>query len=249
MFDDFHDFNPATTRWSMAYYRPRDPVAAHTHDLNDEQQLYADPAYAGSSDHALGLNPFEHRDGKFAIVARKLDPATKPFAYGREYSSGMLQSRNFFSQIDGYFEASSQIPAGKAIWPAFWLVPTNGSTPPELDVLESLGHKPDEIYSTLHWNYQDPKNGHQECKRVVSGATTRSVIYGVLWTPEMIVYYTDRVPVQMVRNHPSMRKPMYVILNLAVGGNWPGKIGPDTPAEARMIIDWVAAYQLNEIAP
>jgi beta-glucanase (GH16 family) len=246
MMDDFRNFDPAHTRWTLAYYRPRDPAAAHTHDLNDEQQIYVDPSYGGSSYRPFGINPFENRNGRLNIIAKPLPPTLKPLAYNREYSSGMLQSHDFFSQLYGYFEAAIQIPAGQAMWPAFWLVPTDGSTPPELDVLESLGHKPEEIYSTQHWNYKDPKNGHLECKRVIPDATNRSVVYGVLWTPEMIVYYTDRVPVQAIRTHPTMIRPMYLILNLAVGGKWPGKISPQTPTEGRMAIDWVAAYRVED---
>jgi beta-glucanase (GH16 family) len=249
MFEDFHDFDPAHTRWSLAYYRPNDPVAAHTHDMTDEQQIFVDPSYAGSADHALGLNPFELVDGKLNIVARRLPDDLRSVLYNRVYSSGLLHSREFFSQLYGYFEASIQIPAGQALWPAFWLIPTHTPTPPELDILESLGHKPHEVYSTLHFNYRDPKNGHIECRHNIPDATKRSVVYGALWTPDMVVYYIDRVPVRVVRAHPTMRKPMHLILNLAVGGNWPGKVSDATPPEARMIVDWVAGYSVKETPP
>lgn len=241
-FDDFHNFDPANTGWTLYYNRPHDPVAARTHDNNEEQQVYVDAGYAGTAGRPLGINPFSFEKGRLAITAHKLDDETKSYLHGRPYASGMLQSRRLLSQLYGYFEASIQIPAGRAMWPAFWMVPTD-TTPPELDILESLGHRPEEIYSTLHWNYKDPK-GHTECKRVIPDATKRSVVYGVLWTPEMIVYYTDRVPVQAVLTHPTMRRPMYMLINLAVGGKWPGPVTAETPREARMIVDWVAAYAL-----
>lgn len=245
-FDHFHDFDPEHTRWELAYDRPGDSVAAHTHDYNGEQEVYVDPTYRGTADRPLGINPFSLEGGHLVITARRLDDKMKSLLHGRLYSSGMLQSSAFFRQTYGYFEASIRIPEGLALWPAFWMVPATRPSPPELDILEVLGQEPQEIYSTLHWNYRDPKNGHIECKRVVPNSAERSVVYGVLWTPEMIVYFTDRVAVQAIRTHPILRVPMYLILNLAVGGSWPGPVTAETPAEARMVVDWVAAYRLAE---
>ena len=242
-YDDFHDFNPERTRWTLHYERPNNPGAAHTHDFTDEQQIFTDPSYPGTADRPLGLNPFRIENDHLSIVARKIDENLLPFVYGRRYFSGLLQSHEFFSQLYGYFEASIQIPAGQGFWPGFWLVPEDGPTPPELDILEALGDHADVIYSTVHWNYKDPK-GTLVCKRVIPDSATRSVIYGVLWTPEIIVYYTDRVPVLAIRT-PPMPRAMYFIFDLNVGGQWPGKISDRTPAEGRMAIDWVAAYSYD----
>lgn len=243
-FDDFHDFEPGHTRWLLTYNSPGDPVAGHTHYNSAEQQVYVDPSYSGTAGQPLGINPFSFENGHLVIAAHRLDDQMRSVLHGRLYSSGMLQSSALFTQTYGYFEASIQIPEGLGLWPAFWMVPATRHSPPELDIIEILGRTPQDIYSTLHLNYNDPKNGRIGCKRQEPATTRRSVMYGVLWTPEVIVYFTDRVPAQAIRSDPSMRVPMFLILNLAEGGPWPGPVTPETPVDARMVVDWVAAYGL-----
>lgn len=256
-FDDFQQLDKGWSRWHPHYdggwdankqrWLGYDWPVKRTLQGNQEQQIYVDPGYKGTGKEALKLDPFRLVDGRLEITAQRTPDSAKPHLMGHEFVSGLLSSRPSFTQKHGFFELRARIPEGKALWPAFWLLPDNKSWPPEIDVFEVVGHKPDVIVQTTHW--KDPQSGARKvssCRTRLAGATKGFHQYGVLWTAERLVYYIDRRPVAHFKTPPGLDQPMYMLMNLAVGGTMVGKADQDTPMPAVLAIEWVAAYQLSD---
>src|SRR5206468_2525137 len=110
-----------TSGWQTSFY-----FGGRTLSSNGEQQYY--------SDSSVGVNPFAVANGVLDITA---SPGANPGALW--YNSGLITTEGMFSQTYGYFEMRAKLPAGQGMWPAFWLLPSDKSWPPELDVLEAFG--------------------------------------------------------------------------------------------------------------
>ena len=80
---------------------------------------------------------------------------------GMPYTSGMVTSFESFSQQFGWFEIRARFPRGQGLWPAFWLLPITKAWPPEIDVLEILGHQTNVVYFTTHWSNETTASSHQ----------------------------------------------------------------------------------------
>lgn len=232
----------ATTRtgiWRTEYgWGGGGTLQSRTLASNAELQLYMDAAYKGTGDRPLGVNPFSVTDGILDIAARPTAPAIAPFIGGYSYTSGLLTSKPSFSQEYGYFEVRAKLPAVAGFWPAFWLLPADGSWPPELDVFETLGQDS----GTVHVSAIGPRagGGRELDTALVHVDTTQWHTYGADWGPTSIGYYIDGTEVARLATPAAMQgKEMYMLLNLAVGG-WAGT--PQAGARADMLVDYVRAY-------
>ena len=211
--------------------------------LNSEQQIYVDPDYDDA-----GLNPFSVGDGVLTITAQKapsnITAPSDKFSWSADdtYTSGLLNSEGMFSVQYGYFEISAQMPEGNGLWPAFWLLQSNGEWPSEYDIVEVLGKSPDYLYASAHGT---DDNGDHVTDSTVSTAFDSSDgfhTYGFDWQEDSIIWYYDGVKVFESENTVDDQS-MYLLLNLAVGG-WAGS--PDDSAfPAEMKIDYVRVYQKN----
>ena len=198
---------------------------------NAEQEYY--------SDSSVGVNPFSVTNGALDIAAA---PSSNPSATGGlPYTSGIITTYGSFQQTYGYFEMRAKLPAGQGLWPAFWMLPSDRSWPPEIDVMEMLGQQPTVLHSTVHSNS--------------TGAHTMSAVwaiepdlsaafhtYGVDWEPQDITFYFDGTAIGQVATPSDLDKPMYMIANLAVGGSWGGYPDGTTIFPAHMDIDYIRAY-------
>ena len=159
---------------------------------------------------------------------------------GYAYTSAFLTSsaRPKFSY--GYFEIRAKLPKGPGIWPAFWL--TNDSTL-EIDGLEMLGDRPSRIYQTLHENdsqiYQGVKDGPDYSADFHT--------YGIDWQPGYVKWYIDGVCTASYV-HAMPADPLYICLNTAVGGTWPGAPTPATTFPVNYDIDYVHVYDTMPVA-
>lgn len=194
------------------------------------------------SDSSVGVNPFSDSNGVLSITATPAKPGvTTPAGSGLTYTSGLITTYKSFSQLYGYFEVKAQLPAGQGMWPGFWLLPTKGPWPPEIDVLEHYGNDPTTVYQTLHTD----DGGFNTSKQVASYLANASGgfhTYGVDWEADKITWYVDRVAVGQTATPSDMHVPMYMLVNLAVGG--PADIAgvPDGNSSQTMRIDSVKAY-------
>ena len=230
-FNSFSLFNGATGTWKPTFYYGDRTLAD-----NAERQFYVDPTYQN-----LGLNPFSVRDGVLTISAQKAPDTLRPSIQNLDYTSGMINSEQAFSMQYGYFEIRAQMPAGKGLWPAFWMLPIDGSWPPELDIVEMIGQEPSSLYTTMH------SQGTGKYKQTTKGTKVADMTagfhtYGVDWGPQKIAWYFDGQKVFEADTPADMHQPMYMIANLAVGGTWPGNPDSSTTFPAQMKIDYVRAY-------
>ncbi len=233
--------NTGTTATKSNTWQTWDGWGNRTLSSNGELQWYVDPDYKG-----LGLNPFSINDGVLKITAAKVPNASVQQAlYGYKYTSGELTTASSFSQKYGFFEMKAQMAGGKGIWPAFWMLATDKSWPPEIDIVEYIGDQPNTLYTTLHTKDGNSGKGTNGGVDLSKGFHT----YGVDWQSDKITFYFDGKAV-FSRNTPSdMHKPMYMLLNLAVGGHWPGS--PDATTDwtkTNMYIDYVRVWSKDQNA-
>lgn len=154
----------------------------------------------------------------------------------------MMTTLGKFSQEYGRFEIRCRVPKGKGMWPAFWLLPDPKGWPPEIDVLEILGHEPNKVYLTQH--YRDAQGKHQSHGGSWSGPDFSAGFhdYAVEWSPRRIVWFVDGV--ERFRSEDAVPSgKMYLLLNLAVGGSWPGAPDAQTKFPAVLAVDYVRVYQ------
>ena len=159
---------------------------------------------------------------------------------GYDYTSGLISSYPAFAQEYGYFEIRAKLPRGQGLWPAFWLLPVDGSWPPEIDVFEALGQETTTVSMTTHW-LED--GVHQERRSSFTGPDFADDYhtFAVEWSRNKQVWYVDGVKRFDVHDQ-SPSGPMYLLANLAVGGDWPGEPDASTPFPAVFAIDYIRAY-------
>lgn len=221
-----------------------------------EQELYVDAAFVpapGGTDkegHAdapdaqgkpLGYDPFAVRNGCLEISAIPV-PAELRGRVDRAYLSGLISTEWSFTQRFGYFEMRAQLPPGRGLWPAFWMVSKTAAEHIEIDAFEAIG-EPGRIYHSIHMS-----KALQPLLHVASaaprGETDGMHTYGVSWTADAVVFYVDGVEHARADGAPLRdAPPMYLLANLAVGGNWPGAPPAATHFPAVMRIDYIRAYQ------
>jgi serralysin len=212
---------------------------------NGEQQAYVDPSFTGSANVPLGLNPFSIANGGLHIQAAIADAAVAPYLRGQKYTSGILTTYNSFTQLYGYFEIRAKLPAGKGYWPAFWMIPKGiMPTPPEIDIVEALGDQLTSLFVTAHWNEQSKAKSHG-FKITVPDMSLDFHRYGALWTESQIAWYFDGKRIAYVATPPDLHSPMYLLLNLAVGGRWPGPPNQATPFPGDMLVAYIRAYSVE----
>jgi beta-glucanase (GH16 family)/uncharacterized protein with FMN-binding domain len=225
--DEFNSFSSTPQgagTWQSTLY------GARTLSNNGEVQYY--------SDSTVGVNPFSLQNGELTITA---SPGGNPA--GLAYNSGVISTLGTFSQQYGYFEMRAELPQGAGMWPGFWLLNTDHTWPPELDILEAFG--------APNGGQGGSNLAHINAISTVPGQSTGAWIaipgdiydsyhtYGVDWEADYITYYIDGAAVGQIKTPDDMHKPMYVVANLAVGGNWVGSPAGET---SQMKIDYIRAY-------
>jgi beta-glucanase (GH16 family) len=222
--------NGAATTWMTSYYNGQ-------RTLGQEEQYF--------SDSSVGVDPFSIADGILTITA---SDGSNPD--GLPYDSGVLTTYQSFSQEYGYFEIRAALPTGQGAWPAFWMLPANGSWPPELDVFEAIGTaSPGNIYVTTHSDATGSNVTSSQLVQVPGGIGAFHT-YGVDWEPDTITFYIDGNEVASMPTPADMHQPMYMLVDLAMGaqGSWPGAAAADGPAQ-QMEIDYIRAYATAATIP
>lgn len=166
--------------------------------------------------------------------------AKKEQVEGFEYTSAKLTTKHKKEILHGKIEVLAQVPKGKGTWPAIWLLGSSISQVGwplcgEIDVMEHVGHTPNEIHMSLHTKANNHlKNNHQTKYLHIKDATDRFVKYVVIWQEDSIEFYIDDVkivrfdkPKDPTQDNWPYNQPFYLILNLAIGGWWGGKIDDD----------------------
>ena len=246
---DWYDLDPVTRRgnavWTTNFlFRPNaDDAGNRSLTNNGEQEIYVDKEFKGTGFTPLKLNPFSIKGGKLIITAAAAPTGALPYLSGYHYTSGLITTRKSFTQTYGLFEIRAKMPKGQGLWPAFWLMPSDGSWPPEIDVMEILENKPDVLYTSVHT--KDKDQGNPTMLSTIADSSADFHTYSVDWEPDQIVFYVDDHEVTRKPTPSDLHKPVYMLANLAVGGNWPGKVDP-TVLPAQFEIDWIRAYRRRD---
>jgi beta-glucanase (GH16 family) len=186
----------------------------------------------------FSIDPFSADEGVLEITAQHAQTVGGRGIENYPYVSGLISTQPSFSQTYGYFEMRAELPQGKGLWPAFWMLPTDDSWPPEIDVVESIGD-PSHVYMTAHSQYT--KSDGAEASITPNTFHT----FAVSWDKRDLVWYIDGGEAARVPTPDDMHKPMYMLANLAVGGNWPGAPDRSTPFPAKLMIDYIRAYRFG----
>jgi beta-glucanase (GH16 family) len=207
-----------------------------------------------------------HLNGRGSLVIKALKkalPTEFKCWYGPcRFTSARLSTKKTFKQAYGRFEARIKLPFGQGIWPAFWLLgadldsvgwPACG----EIDVMENIGREPKVIHGTLHGPGYSGAQGIGASYSLTRGQRFADAYhtYTVEWEPEEIRWYVDGNIYQTKRatDLPIGGKwvydhPFFIIMNLAVGGAWPGNPDATTVFPQEMLIDYVRVYRSSRPA-
>lgn len=181
------------------------------------------------------------------------------------YTSARLTTAKHFSFRYGRVEARAKIPSTKGIWPAIWMMPTDsvyGGWPHsgEIDILESV-NTANEIYGTIH--YGNPGHVHQGAPFRFPDWTENQLfsddfhVYAIEWEPEEIRWYVDGIHFGTQNEWQTKAAPypapfdqdFHLIVNVAVGGNWPGPTDETSVFPQEMLVDYVRVYQTDNELP
>ncbi len=201
----------------------------------------------------------EVSDGTLKIIARKVNDDK---VYGSYTSARMISYHGGASFKYGRIEARIKVPAGVGTWPAFWMlgdaILEGGSWPScgEIDIMEHVGYDPDKIHATIH--YWDNSSNYTSQNRSTSIVSEEEwLVYGVLWTGESMQFYINEIDnIYATYTTPSNKTNWpfdashFIILNLAIGGDWGGQQGVDNTmfdesGSVQMEVDYVRAYNIN----
>ncbi len=202
-------------------------------------------------------NSFQ-QDGNLVIkvLAEKF---TGTDGVSRDYTSARLKTAGKFSQAYGRFEARIKIPKGQGIWPAFWLLgdhigkmgwPDCG----EIDIMENIGKEPALVHGTIHGPGYSGGGGPSAPFALLDNARFADDfhVYAVEWEPKAIRFYVDdhlystRTPNDIPKDAKWVfDHPFFILLNVAVGGSWPGSPDAATQLPQTMLVDYVRVYKRN----
>jgi beta-glucanase (GH16 family) len=169
------------------------------------------------------------------------------------YSSGIISSGKDmydpsvaprFAFQYGYVEMQAQVPAGQGFWSAFWLLRADRVLPWEIDIFEILGHQPDTAYMTVHYPQSDGSTGQNSAGYLGPNFSAGYHTFALEWNADRLVWYVDGVERKRESNTAHIpHDPMYLIANLAVGGDWPGPPDGTTVFPNTLKVDYIRVWQ------
>jgi beta-glucanase (GH16 family) len=170
---------------------------------------------------------------------------------GKSYTSARLKTQNLKSFTYGKIESRIKLPVGQGLWPAFWMLGNsiNSAGWPkcgEIDILEHINSST-LVNGTMHWD----NNGHAQYGGTTVCDVTQYHVYGIEWDVNSIRWYLDGNKywegsiANNINSTDEFHVPFFILLNFAVGGNWPGNPDATTPFPDTMYVDYVRVYQIS----
>lgn len=188
-------------------------------------------------------------NGNLVIETRKED------YQGSHYTSARLLTRGKASWTYGKMEIRAKLPAGRGTWPAIWLLsdtqPLRWPDDGEIDIMEEVGFDPNQIHATIHCGAYNGVKGNQKTSILsIPSAQDSFHVYSVEWTPDSMTFSVDQRAYLTYNNDHSgystwpFQHNFFLILNIAIGGNWGGQQGVDDSIfPQQMLVDYVRVYQ------
>ncbi len=196
------------------------------------------------------------KDGQLHIVAHQEEYTSE--GQTRYYTSARMRTPNKGDWKYCRVDVRAMVPFGKGLWPAIWMLPTDweyGGWPSsgEIDIMEHINNQ-DEIHGSVHTEAYNHKIGTQKSGQISNpDADENFHIYSIVWTEDKIdflvdnnIYYTFSNDKEGDYKTWPFDKRFHLILNVAVGGDWPGNPTTDTKFPKEMIVDYVRVYQEKE---
>ncbi|MFB7496193.1 RICIN domain-containing protein [Streptomyces sp. NPDC056161] len=211
---------------------------------NHERQYYT----SGNNNAALD------GQGHLVITAKRENPANYQCWYGTcQYTSARLNTSGKFTAQYGHVEARMKIPRGQGMWPAFWMLgndignvgwPNSG----EIDIMENVGFEPSTVHGTLHGPGYSGSGGIGAGYSLPNGQAFADAFhtFAIDWAPNSVKWsvdgnvYQTRTPADVGGNAWVFNKPFFLIMNLAVGGYWPGDPDGSTAFPQQLVVDSVS---------
>jgi beta-glucanase (GH16 family) len=240
-------------KWALVW---SDEFAGPANSPPDATKWVYDTGATGWGNHELEkytrdpANVFLDGEGNLVIRALRSDSG--------EYTSGRLKTLGRFEFQYGRVEARIRIPYGQGIWPALWMLGKDISTVGwpkcgEIDILENIGKEPKLIHATVHGPGYSGGKGIT-AQTALPGEVRFSDDFHVFradWSRDGIEFFLDGASYTKVERSvvsPDSAwvfdHPFFILLNVAVGGDWPGEPGPDTVFPQSMLVDWVRVWQV-----
>lgn len=213
----------------------------------------------GTGNNGWGNSELEYYTNRTSNVSLNgegalLITAKKESYSGSAYTSARIKTQGLFSQTYGRFEARIKTPTGPGIWPAFWLLGDNISQVQwpacgEIDIMEQRGQQPAVTHGSVHGPGYFGANAKTKPYGLLNGRfDTDYHIYAIEWGEDYIDFFVDdylyqRIQPQDLSGAWVFNTPFYIILNVAVGGNYVGYPTSGTPFPQSMYIDYVKVYK------
>lgn len=225
--DDFGGANLDRSKWGTCY--PWFKTTGCTNHGNPELEWYL-PEQVSVNGGALHLTARRSPIEGFDAQGRP-----KEFAY----RSGMVTTAGQFEFTYGRVEFQARAPRGRGLWPALWLLPADGSSPPEIDIMEAYG---EDVWQVL-LSYHGTRTYTAQRIAFVNNISSGWHSYALDWRPDSLIWYVDDRRVFTV-DHSIPHKPMYLIANLAVSGSPPHEPDATTPGTAQFDVARVRVWSL-----
>ncbi|MCH7401002.1 family 16 glycosylhydrolase [Belliella kenyensis] len=205
------------------------------------------------------------RKGKLYITARKEDFPNSKYEKGSndwrksspvsEYTSGSINTAGLFAWKYGRIEVRAKLPRGKGVWPAIWMLGDNFEDVAwphsgEIDIMEHVGKDPKTIHGTVHFPKGDGELYASDGGQIeIENLSRKFHIYAIEWNEETIsffvneqIYHVFEIDQAGIGEDNPFRRKHFLLLNLALGGSWPGPID-DSIFPQKFVIDYVRVYQ------
>lgn len=192
-------------------------------------------------------------DGHLHIIAQKESYE------GQQYTSARIRTRGKGDWMFGRIEIRAKLPQGKGIWPAVWMLATKDNfqwpRDGEIDIMEMVGHEPNKVHGTVH--YQDLNNDRNHGLDGSDYALQEGIfaddfhIFSILWKINEIQFFVDGNPYfsitqsALAPHYYPFNNSFHLLMNVAVGGNWPGNPDGTTQFPQSLIVDYVRVYQFQ----
>jgi len=198
-------------------------------------------------------------DGKsHLVITARAAPAGLDCYYGPcRYTSARLLTTGKYELTYGRIEARIKVPSGGGLWPAFWMLGTNigavgWPASGEIDIMENVGRQPNKLYGTLHGPGYSGSNGFGSTIDLPAPLADGFHVFAIDWQQDWVTWTVDGTeyhhasPADVAPNEWVYNHPFFLLLNLAVGGNFGGPVSPDTKFPASMLVDYVRVFQAGD---
>lgn len=237
------------------------PPAGWTLDWSDEfngKELDRSKWVVETGGHGWGnkeLQFYTDRPENLRVSGGNLVIEARKEAYQESaYTSARIKTAGRVEPMHGRFEARIKVPKGQGIWPAFWMLgadidkvgwPSGG----EIDIMENIGKEPNIVHGTVHGPGYSGAHAFGKPSKLAKGAFADDFhVFAVEWMPREIRWYRDGIHYhtarpELVKGDWVFEHPFFMLLNVAVGGEWPGYPDSTTVMPQQMLVDYVRVYR------